>query len=318
MVPAWQDRLRAAFIREGYTLDSTGDLARVLRLPGTLHRKDSANIRRVRIVHPADGLLNGNLARYDLATFNVPAPPAPTFDSESQAAIPLAPPAAIPSAAFPVTKFALLCENCLEFKQAWEHKRALADPSPSGFDLSLANYAAAGGWTDGEIAALLFAHRSQYGEDPAKAQRPDYLAETIRKARSYAAGLDKARKNPIAALNRLLRHEFSYSTGPAVARVARIGSHPRERYELHLEGGRVVKIKNMDVLFEAKLFRNALASALAGLPNADTITIPDPRAVKKNEAVCWTVGAMAIIRAAEIADSDPEDVAMKDYIVGYM
>jgi len=75
LVPAWQDRLRAAFAREGYTLDSTGDLARVLRLPGTFNHKQSEP-RPVRLEHPDDGL-NGSLARYSITDFEPPVAPAP-------------------------------------------------------------------------------------------------------------------------------------------------------------------------------------------------------------------------------------------------
>lgn len=68
LLQGWQSTIRAAFAAEGYTIDKTHDLARVLRLPGTLHRKEPANIRPVRIVHPGEGL-NGNLVRYALTDF---------------------------------------------------------------------------------------------------------------------------------------------------------------------------------------------------------------------------------------------------------
>jgi putative DNA primase/helicase len=74
IVQSWQGRVRRELEAEGYTLDSTHDLARVLRVPGTLNRKDPANIRTVRIVHPTEGLI-GDLVRYKLTDFPEPAEP---------------------------------------------------------------------------------------------------------------------------------------------------------------------------------------------------------------------------------------------------
>ena len=74
LVERWQATIRLALEAEGYTLDSTHDLARVLRLPGTSHRKNPAHIRPVRIISPG-GELNGDVVRYAVADFAVASRP---------------------------------------------------------------------------------------------------------------------------------------------------------------------------------------------------------------------------------------------------
>jgi hypothetical protein len=79
------------------------------------------------------------------------------------------------------------------FRQTWERTRSdLQDQSASAYDLSLATLAALRGWSDGEIASLLFAWRTQHGENPSKIRRPDYLARTLRRARDAARQDDQS------------------------------------------------------------------------------------------------------------------------------
>lgn len=66
-----------------------------------------------------------------------------------------------------------------------EHRRGKDGWSLSEYDLSLATRAVAGGWTDNEVAALIQLHRDRWGSD--KGSRADYIARTIHKARESAA-----------------------------------------------------------------------------------------------------------------------------------
>jgi len=74
------------------------------------------------------------------------------------------------------------------FCQTWRRKRTdLADPSQSGYDLSLATIAVLRGWTDQEVAKLIIAVRREHNEKPEKALREDYIRRTIAKAKQAAA-----------------------------------------------------------------------------------------------------------------------------------
>jgi hypothetical protein len=191
---AWQARIRREFEAEGYTLDSTADLARVLRLPGTLHRKDPANIRPVRVVHP-DGALNGNLRRYAVREFEVGEPL--LAEARTSGAAPL--PAAVvvptpheeatsparPEAELPHEKLLALMDNDDKFRRTWLRKRTdLRDQSASAYDMALANAALAAGWNDQEVAALIIKWREKHNEDTSKPLREDYMRQTLAKARA--------------------------------------------------------------------------------------------------------------------------------------
>jgi hypothetical protein len=83
-------------------------------------------------------------------------------------------------------KFEMLCEVEPKFKLSWERKRKdFEDQSASSYDLSLANFAAAAGWTDQEIANLMIASRRKHGDE--LKLRQDYYVGTIAKARQESA-----------------------------------------------------------------------------------------------------------------------------------
>lgn len=90
-----------------------------------------------------------------------------------------------PTAEVPANKLQLLLESKPQFRATWERRRLdLKDQSASSYDLSLASIAASAGWSDGEIAALIYQWRLKHNEDRAKALRTDYINRTISKARS--------------------------------------------------------------------------------------------------------------------------------------
>lgn len=88
------------------------------------------------------------------------------------------------SVPFDTEKFKGLLSNNPKFKKTWCHERPdLKDQSMSGYDLSLASFAAYADWSDNEIAGLIIAHRNLWGGEE-KAQRQDYLIRQIKIARS--------------------------------------------------------------------------------------------------------------------------------------
>jgi len=178
LAKGWTDCVRKqARAAGGWDVDATGDLARVLRLPGTVNRKSSPAIR-VRVLEPE--ALNGNVVRYDVEDFREFAGVAqkqPEIQGE------MAPLRLDPDATPPASKFACLLANDEKFRRTWERNRPdLQDQSPSAFDMSLASIAAADGWEDQEITDLLIAARRMH-RDELKLRR-DYYRRTIARARS--------------------------------------------------------------------------------------------------------------------------------------
>lgn len=68
-----------------------------------------------------------------------------------------------------------------DFMGSWENTKDIADTSPSGYDFSLAVFAAKARWSHQRIADLLIAHRRKNGHD-LKLSNRQYYARTINKA----------------------------------------------------------------------------------------------------------------------------------------
>ncbi|MCP4712224.1 MAG: hypothetical protein GY869_26680, partial [Planctomycetes bacterium] len=69
LVRGWQENIRSIFEAQGYTLDVTSDLARLLRVPGTNNCKNN-EIRPVNIIYPTENI-NGQLRRYSIEDFDI-------------------------------------------------------------------------------------------------------------------------------------------------------------------------------------------------------------------------------------------------------
>jgi len=161
----------------GWRLDSVGDLARLMRLPGTLNAKEPDRPRPVTTIEH-QGPRHALAAIRDLL-HNV------AVDEPSRAPASAAPVTLTGDTSAFASKLDALIANSPEFAARWEHTTAPADGSMSAYDLSLCSMAA-GAMTDPELAQLITLHRATHGsaDDIAKAQRTGYLASTIRRARS--------------------------------------------------------------------------------------------------------------------------------------
>lgn len=179
----WNTTLRVRAAERQWTVDSTFDLARVMRMPGTFNHK-KVPPQPVRILHDSG-------ARYvadDFTGF--------LTDDSVLADMGISPvrsyvvgELALHESANPnFERFEALRENDDLFAASWERRRKdLRDASGSSYDLSLASLAAAAQWDDQEIANLLIAHRRKHRDSPEKALRVDYVRRTIAKARDTAA-----------------------------------------------------------------------------------------------------------------------------------
>lgn len=151
-----------------FHLDSVGDLARLMRLPGTQNAKSPEHPRAVQVIH-ADGPRH---TRRDLQHLLRDVPDqAPGAATPFDGAIGLTGDLSLFEG-----KLDALLQNSPEFAAVWQRERVF--PSASEADLSLCSMAA-GAMTDAELVRLIQTFR----DDP-KAQRADYLARTIRRARS--------------------------------------------------------------------------------------------------------------------------------------
>jgi hypothetical protein len=171
LVWRWHGFLR---LRLGsYALDSTHDLARVLRVPGTVNRKYKTLV----VLEDAGG------PRVDPGELEDVCINVPDVEHPSRLGALSLPFALDPDGEPPFRKFGSLCRSSPLFAQLWRREIAPKDRSQSGFDYRLATLAAAEGWTDDELVRLLIAHRRAAGKPP---KHTSYYARTLAAARTAA------------------------------------------------------------------------------------------------------------------------------------
>jgi hypothetical protein len=164
----WYQLHRSRAQAQGWTVDHTHDLARLLRIPGTVNAK-GGDTRPVTLLqsdgprYPLEQLLAAAAAA---GPIDVPG----THTRRAQVR-------ARADAAPPTLKVEALAFNSPEFAASLQHEGHPAW-SQSEWDLSLASQAAAAGWTEQEIADLVVWDRTRHGKGE-KAQRAKYLQRTV-------------------------------------------------------------------------------------------------------------------------------------------
>jgi hypothetical protein len=173
---ALHDLTAKTFGQHGWTVDATHDLARVMRLPGTMNHKGKPE--------PVNVIATSAFrwSRQDIASLPVPSRHHPSTDVAHE-------PVVVGQLYLsedmnpPEIKLSLLMECHPKFAASWRGLRTdFTDQSASVYDMSIASIAAQAGFSDQEIAALLVAHRRRNGLD--LKLRQDYYQRTIGKVRA--------------------------------------------------------------------------------------------------------------------------------------
>jgi hypothetical protein len=171
-----QERAKA----QGFKLDATHDLARLMRVPGTLNGKGG---RGAPVTGWGDTCDAQDGPRYSIERLHefavdVKVTASGRVDAaQTQVGFDT-------SAAPPLEKLEALQENSDAFKRTWNKTRTDETArawTQSEWDLSLASQAAYAEWADQEIANLLIAYRRKHGEDPKNEQ---YYSKTIARAKT--------------------------------------------------------------------------------------------------------------------------------------
>ena len=187
----WHGLLCQLAARHDWQLENLGELARLMRVPGTLNHRGSQAMP----VTVTDWFPERRYERSDFEPYlsEATTETAPAVDNV-RLTITAEPPA--------IKLADALCYSHA-FRATWNRQRHdLADTSASGYDLSLATQAALAGWNDQEIANLLIAARAKHRDQPDKALRPDYIRRTLEKARK--AALAHPQLDPDVNLSHLL------------------------------------------------------------------------------------------------------------------
>ncbi len=254
LVQAWQGMLRAAFLKAGgFALDSTHDLARLLRIPGSIHAKYPD--RRVHVEQ-----FSGE--RYSLKAIEERVSPEPSATnnvakrtSRAKAEVAAARPLASETSEPPAAKLENLLEVNLDCRRLYkERHKDDGDISPSGYDMSLALFFVNAGWTDDEVAAGLVSFaRLHHPDHLAKLLRvdsrgqQDYLLLTIANAHKRAAESSAPRDSPLG--------NKAYELGELKLTVANIHPTPRRltvMLEVHVDGKCIDILKISDAISSRK------------------------------------------------------------------
>lgn len=167
----WQTLAIDAAVNMGFTVDSTHDLARVLRPVGTINHKYAVSVV---MRDTAENLYNVS-----------------DFEDWAEEVVPLRAPAHSdpeklgdlhPEIQPPAQKLMAMLNLAPQFAETWRRERK-EFPSQSEYDMSLASMAARSGWKDDEIVALIVSHRRDGGE-PLRLDRPAYFTALIGKAKA--------------------------------------------------------------------------------------------------------------------------------------
>lgn len=317
IVQAWQDFCRSEAKTIGIEIDATHDLARMLRVPGTLNGKYGPEKNRAVAVATDDVPSLSCSPMVDLSTIEVlcsdqmdelEAEMAAPHNEESGDAtgimVGVGANAEIP---VPVK---ILIELSSDFASVWKRQRADL-PSQSEYDLSIASTLTNRGLSDQDIVDALVIHRSLGGYAPK--DRPDYYARTIAVARRSSeqgekeskvgaevkaasdrldddaanAALSKPGRTDDERLSDVNRH---LGGRMCVVRVLKYVGDPSV-YKLETTHGSVT-LSGIDDLLRAPRFRSKVA-------DASTVTIPVIKAKR------WE-------RIAEVLTSIVEDVDLGD------
>ena len=183
----WHRLVKETFAQFGWDVDSTFDLPRVMRLPGTWNNKNPQDRRRVEVT-------GGSGIRYDREQFTALIPE--DFKATPMGARQNASRNGGNGNSFTTGSSGLVLQADAQpsplrldtllklepkFRATWEKRRPdLNDQSASAYDMALANFAVRAKWPDQEVANLLIAFRREHELE--LKLREKYYAVTIAKA----------------------------------------------------------------------------------------------------------------------------------------
>lgn len=294
-----------------WAIDNTSDLARVLRVPGTLNEKYKPPVE-VKVIEDTG-------ARYDIDAIEIVLPincSPPANESASHADHEFI---VDEDAAPPMRKLELAIEMDARFALTWTMRRKDLD-SHSEYDLSLANQCLSLGWSDQETVDAMIYHRAKHNGTPKL--RPQYYASRLALARS-AQGLagneevlerlvERGSSQVQASAEREMTiddiNQFIELSGDEkIESIIRYAGDP-PTYKLKTHRGQLLNLGPVRSIIAPHLFREAIAASTGML-------------IKRVKDKEWAKVAQAILRCTTNQDIGPDATPggeMRDALVDYL
>jgi hypothetical protein len=330
IIKRWGQTVQACAGSIKYSVDSVWDLARVLRVPGTVNYKGDAPLD-VKVITPRSDAIRYDISdieswcvtedvNIDAEKFEVDAV---GIDMNAEA---------------PSDKLLAAIENSDSFRKTWKYDRpGMKDDSPSAYDMSLANQAAALGWTDQEITNLIIAFRRKHNLDMSKLRRRTYIELTLKNARATTGSLEAAQEleaNELptqytdeesrAAKEEEVKRQLSKLFGVSISRWVKHGGDGEANFHLVLTSGKDIFIGPVGNVGNQKHFRlvifeyskkmfpimpagrwNRICEALASIEE----DVDNPQAGRLNKMNMWVSGYLTLKSA--MLEKDRESAIME-------
>ena len=280
--------IKQKMLVHGWTLDSTFDLTRVLRLPGTVNFKNEpldVTIDSFEEVYYKIEQLSSGMEGHPVR------PKKQTQQRFPESALKLNP-EAIPS----MEKWMALQENEPRAARSWSRTRKdFDDQSASTYDLSLASMAYAAAWTDQEIVDLLIASRRKHGDD--LKLREDYYERTLLRAKTSSPSKVEKQLEALVANESpdAIKSAISDMLGINITHLIKFdGDPPVYVLEILHKGAKaIVTLGGVETVMEQRLFRVKVAAV------ADVI-------IPKVSPAQWDKRAAALMSIIEVEELGPD------------
>src|SRR5579885_1534125 len=173
VVTRWHTLLSMRAAAKGWAYDRLSDLARVLRIPGTVNHKDPEHPKKVTLLSASDRHYNlSDFEEYlDEAAIPNPEDNRDQIFRDNPIVLNF-------NARIPEEKLKGWMGIDLRFRTTWLRQRYdLADQSQSGYDLALANFGLSAGLSAQQIVDLIIHHRALHNQR--QRTRIDYYERTL-------------------------------------------------------------------------------------------------------------------------------------------
>ena len=192
----WNTLIRDNGSMKGWKIDRLGDLARVLRIAGTMNCKDPANPKSVIIHTRSDRRYNPSDLAEHLDDLGVADEDASETAARQWAQQFQDNPLKIDlDVTIPQEQLDRWFASDSRFRQTWFRQRPdLKDQSQSAYDMSLTNFGVRLGLAAQQIVDLIVYHRRIYKQQ--RRTKPDYFHRTIAKARQQPQVVDESGPAP--------------------------------------------------------------------------------------------------------------------------